>query len=226
MPSLLAEGAFCNGKRILLLLPTSRYLCSIRRLFTSSLTEESKQLEEDIEAVKQKVDDPMMCEKVRLFIYAPPEIQQFYKEEACKFIKFTDKIRLTRRLLVAEEMDLIAIVLRNSEHPILSRPQMYRVAKSWEKYRQYLKHKKELDDPDDDEGPADEEAWLFEDLHLLGKLYSRLRDREQLISLIYEVGLFPTRPDFELTTSTTLGKHSRSIERYNHDILFPTRPGL
>ena len=93
---------------------------------------------------------------------------------------------------MAEEMHLIAIVLRNSEYPLLSRPQMYRVAKSWEKYRQYLRYKKELDDPDDDEGPADEEAWLFEDLQLLGKLYSRLRDREQLISLIYEVGSFST----------------------------------
>lgn len=46
--------------------------------------EETKLLEEQIEAVKEKVDDPMMCEKVRLFIYAPPEIQQFYKEEACE----------------------------------------------------------------------------------------------------------------------------------------------
>lgn len=141
----------------------------LQRMFTSSLTEETRLLEEDIEAVKEKVDDPMMCEKVRLFIYAPPEIQQFYRDEAS-----------------AEEMHLIAIVLRNSEHPVLSRPQMYRVAKAWEKYRQYLKYKKELDDPEDDEGPKDEEAWLFEDLQLLGRLYSRLRDREQLISLIYE----------------------------------------
>lgn len=92
---------------------------------------------------------------------------------------------------MAEEMHLIAIVLRNSEHPVLSRPQMHRVAKSWEKYREYVKHKKELDDSDDDEGPNDEEAWLFEDLQLLGKLYSRLRDREQLISLIFEVCRFP-----------------------------------
>ena len=47
--------------------------------------EEVKMLEEDVEAVKEKVDDPMMCEKVRLFIYAPQEIQQFYKEESCEF---------------------------------------------------------------------------------------------------------------------------------------------
>ena len=52
------------------------------RMFTSSLMEEVKMLEEDIEAVKEKVDDPMMCEKVRLFIYAPQEIQQFYKQES------------------------------------------------------------------------------------------------------------------------------------------------
>lgn len=154
------------------------------------MTEESKQLEEDIEAVKEKVDDPMMCEKVRLFIYAPPEIQQFYKEEARESLHLCEIIGLMKCILVAEEMHLIVIVLRNSEHPLLSRPQMLRVSNAWKKYRQYLKHKKELDDPDDDEGPADEEAWLFEDLQLLGKLYSRLRDREQLISLIYEVGSF------------------------------------
>jgi hypothetical protein len=156
-------------------------------MFTNSLMEEVKMLEGDVEAVKEKVDDPMMCEKVRLFIYAPPEIQQFYREESGECPHPADRIRLTKCLLVAEEMHLIAVVLRNSEHPVLSRPQVYRVAKAWEKYRQYLKHKKELDDSDDDEGPADEEAWLFEDLQLLGKLYSRLRDREQLISLIFEV---------------------------------------
>jgi predicted nucleic acid-binding Zn ribbon protein len=58
--------------------------CHSLRMFTSSLMEEVKSLEEDIEAVKEKVDDPMMCEKVRLFIYAPQEIQQFYKEESRK----------------------------------------------------------------------------------------------------------------------------------------------
>jgi hypothetical protein len=86
------ERAFCNGEQTFHLLSTLRYLRSLPRLFTSSLTEESKQLEEDIEAVKQKVDDPMICEKVRLFIYAPPEIQQFYKDEACKLLHFTDVV--------------------------------------------------------------------------------------------------------------------------------------
>jgi Domain of unknown function in PX-proteins (DUF3818) len=51
-------------------------------MFTSSLAEEVKALSEDIEVVKDKIDDPMICEKVRLFVNAPPEIQAFYKEEA------------------------------------------------------------------------------------------------------------------------------------------------
>jgi hypothetical protein len=44
-----------------------------------------------------------------------------------------------------------------------------------------------LADSDDDDGPQNEDAWLFEDLSILTKLYSRLRDKEQLISLIFEV---------------------------------------
>lgn len=82
---------------------------------------------------------------------------------------------------------MLAIVLRSSEHPVLSRPQMYRVAKSYRAHQEYLKQRKNLEDSDDDDGPQDEDAWLFEDLALLAKLYSRLRDREQLIALIFEV---------------------------------------
>lgn len=51
-------------------------------MFTSSLIEEVKSLEEDIEAVKEKVDDPVICEKVRQFVYAPKEIQAVYKGES------------------------------------------------------------------------------------------------------------------------------------------------
>lgn len=53
-------------------------------MFTSSLTEDVKVLEEEIEAVKDKVDDPIMCAKVRQFVYAPREIQAMFKEDAGK----------------------------------------------------------------------------------------------------------------------------------------------
>ena len=51
-------------------------------MFTGSLMEEAKALEEDINSVRDKVEDPQICEKVRLFVYAPPEIQAIYKADA------------------------------------------------------------------------------------------------------------------------------------------------
>lgn len=53
-------------------------------MFTSSLFEESKSLQEDIAAVAEKVNDPAMCEKVRQFVYGPKEIQSIYREDAGK----------------------------------------------------------------------------------------------------------------------------------------------
>lgn len=82
-------------------------------------------------------------------------------------------------------MNLLTAVLRSGEEPRLSRAQMQRV------HRASIAHKVYKDahpDSEDDEGPEDEDAWLYEDLMLLAKLYARLKDREQLIALIFEVG--------------------------------------
>lgn len=51
-------------------------------MFTGSLAEEVKALQEDIEAVQDKVEDPVLCEKMRLFVYAPSEIQAMFKADA------------------------------------------------------------------------------------------------------------------------------------------------
>lgn len=84
-------------------------------------------------------------------------------------------------------MNLITIVLRSSEEPALSRVQMHRLARAHKAHMIYLQHQATLDDSDDDDGPQDEDAWLLEDLKILVHLYSRLKDREQLIELIFEV---------------------------------------
>ncbi|KAF7292459.1 PX-domain-containing protein [Mycena chlorophos] len=141
----------------------------LQRMFTGSLTEEVHALEEEIDAVKAKVDDPMICEKIRQFVYAPREIQDMLKADAA-----------------AERMDLITIVLRAADAPFLSRAQMHRVAKAHRAHQIYLRHRETLADSDDDEGPQDEDGWLYEDLKVLAHLYSRLRDREQLIELLFE----------------------------------------
>ncbi|KAF9821175.1 hypothetical protein IEO21_00783 [Rhodonia placenta] len=141
----------------------------LQRMFTGSLVEEAKAIEEDIQSVKDKVEDPVICEKVRQFVYAPREIQSIFKADAAE-----------------ENIHVLVAVLRSGEEPALSRGQLQRVMRAHRAHKEYVKSQESLQDSDDDEGPQDEEAWLFEDLSVLTKLYSRLRDREQLIELIFE----------------------------------------
>ncbi|KAL1747217.1 hypothetical protein HDZ31DRAFT_80584 [Schizophyllum fasciatum] len=141
----------------------------LQRMFSSSLSEEARQIEEEIEAVKAKVDDPVICQKVRRFVYAPKEIQDIHRQDAAE-----------------EKQELMTVVLRSGEEPVLNRMQMHRVAKASRAYAAYLKHRENLDDSDDDDGPQDEDGWLYEDLKILAHLYTRLQDREELIGLIFE----------------------------------------
>ncbi len=95
----------------------------------------------------------------------------------------------TKCVIQAEEnIHVLAAVLRSGEEPTLSRAQVQRVVRSHREHREYLKYRESLADSDDDDGPQNEDAWLFEDLAVLTKLYSRLRDKKQLIALIFEVG--------------------------------------
>ncbi|EIM88426.1 uncharacterized protein STEHIDRAFT_95601 [Stereum hirsutum FP-91666 SS1] len=141
----------------------------LQRMFTSSLNEEVKALEMDIEAVQEKVEDAIICEKVRQYVYAPREIQEIYKFDAAE-----------------GKIHVLAAVLRSGEEPALNRAQMQRVGRSHRAHREYLRYRESLADSDDDDGPPDEDAWLFEDLSILAKLYARLREKEQLIELMFE----------------------------------------
>lgn len=88
--------------------------------------------------------------------------------------------------LASEGMNVLTIVLRSSEEPVLNKMQMHRLARAHRAHTAYLRQREGLADSDDDEGPQDEDAWLLEDLKVLTHLYSRLKDREQLIDLIFE----------------------------------------
>lgn len=99
-------------------------------------------------------------------------------------------------------MNLLTIVLRSSEEPILSRVQMHRLARAHKAHMIYMKNRAALEDSDDDDGPQDEDAWLLEDLKVLTHLYSRLRDREQLIELIFEASRPTSMACIVLTLST------------------------
>lgn len=87
-------------------------------------------------------------------------------------------------------MDVITAVLQSPEAPVLSRSQLSRLARARKAHIAYTKQKTHLEDSDEDEGPQDEDCWLIEDLRVLAYLYSKLKDREQLIDLIFEVFTF------------------------------------
>lgn len=86
---------------------------------------------------------------------------------------------------VSENHDLLVVILRSPDVPALSRPQMQRVFRASRAYKEYKAEQAEFDDSDD-EGPDNEDAWLFEDLNMLMKLMIRKKEKEAMISLIFE----------------------------------------
>ena len=142
----------------------------LQRMFSSSLQDEVRELDEVCAAISAKVDDPTICEKVRQFVYAPSEIQALYRQDAEE-----------------ERLDLLTTILRSPEAPALDRSQIHRVVKASQAYEVYKEYRRGLKNPDlEDEGPQDDDAWLYEDLHVLIKMLTRKRDKEQMISLIFE----------------------------------------
>ncbi|KAK4688456.1 hypothetical protein P7C73_g1666, partial [Tremellales sp. Uapishka_1] len=141
----------------------------IQRMFSSSLTEDVRLLAEDIEAVQEKVDDPVLCQKIEQYANAPYEIQETYRRDALN-----------------EGVELLVVILRSPEMPSLSRPQFQRVFKASRAYKDYKAAQADLDDSDDDLGPDNDDAWLFEDLNILMKLWTRKKEKEQLLALIFE----------------------------------------
>ncbi|WWC68386.1 uncharacterized protein I206_102311 [Kwoniella pini CBS 10737] len=141
----------------------------LQRMFSSSLTEDVRLLQEDIEAVQDKIDDPVLCQKIEQYANAPFEIQEVFRKDAAQ-----------------EGTDLLVTIIRSPDVPTLSRPQFQRVAKATRAYHEYKSAQAELDDSDDDLGPDNEDAWLYEDLSVLLKLWIRKREKEGLLALIFE----------------------------------------
>lgn len=102
----------------------------------------------------------------------------------------TQTLILFKACPATEKQHLWTTVLRSPEEPALNRSEMQRLARAARAHTAYLKQRADLADSDDDDGPQDDDAWLFEDLSVLAKLYTRLREKEDLIALIFEVATF------------------------------------
>jgi hypothetical protein len=59
-------------------------------MFSSSLVEELRYLEEDIQAVQERVDDPVLCQKIQQYVNAPYEIQEMLKQDASESLGSTE----------------------------------------------------------------------------------------------------------------------------------------
>lgn len=92
-------------------------------------------------------------------------------------------------MTAAEGLDLLVVILRSPDPPILARPQFQRVFRAARAYKEYKVAQADLSDSDDDMGPENDDAWLFEDLNILLKLWMRKREKEQQLAVIFEVGL-------------------------------------
>jgi len=89
----------------------------------------------------------------------------------------------------------------------------------------YLKQKACLEDSDEDEGPQDEDGWLIEDLRVLAHLYSKMKDREQLISLIFEVFIV-TFSFLKFPSIIHLGFHIGALEGHLDYLLLSSGSSL
>jgi hypothetical protein len=51
-------------------------------MFSSSLTEDVRLLAEDIAMVSEKIEDPVICQKIEQYVMAPYEVQEIYRRDA------------------------------------------------------------------------------------------------------------------------------------------------
>ncbi|MBW0527217.1 hypothetical protein O181_066932 [Austropuccinia psidii MF-1] len=141
----------------------------VQRMFSSGLYEEIHELKEDCQKVANKINDDRMCTRVKIFVEAPREIQEIYEADAKN-----------------EKLDIMTIIFRSPQGPKLDGPTFKRLQRAAQAYEKYKAYRDSLEDPEMSEGPDNEDAWLYEDLHVYMKLLRRCRDKEQLIELIFE----------------------------------------
>ena len=55
------------------------------RMFSANLTDDVRAISEDIVAVSDKIDDPVLCQKIEQYAMAPFEIQEMYRKDAGRY---------------------------------------------------------------------------------------------------------------------------------------------
>ena len=134
----------------------------MQRIFSMTLNDGIKVFQKSIDSLATKVDDPVLCSKIKRFVDA---------EEIVK-----DKIRTEAS---DDDVDLIVAILRSEDiTPELNHIQVGKV------FNAYVAWNNAVNNVDDEMKAG---AQLFAHMKQLLKLYTRQRDKAMMLSMIEEV---------------------------------------
>lgn len=142
----------------------------LQRMFTGRLQEEISEMKQLSHNVQTKVPDPVLCQKVDVYLSMTHDMQQLFCEQAA-----------------AEQVDELTVVLRSPLHCELNERQLQRVSRATAAYRDLQRQRRRAaargtSEPE----PSNDDAWLLEDLYVYMNLQRAIRQKEQLVSLIHD----------------------------------------
>lgn len=134
-----------------------------QRMFSSTLMEELKEISTSIEAVRSMVADEGLCDKIRAFVHAREDQQA-----------------VIRLLAQEDDVDLLVSLMRNNEMgigPDLNGEQITKVFLANVAWTKAIEASGEYSVPD---------ARMYGYFSQLLKLYTRQRDKEQMMELLFD----------------------------------------
>jgi hypothetical protein len=133
----------------------------MQRIFSLTLNDGIRSFQKSIDAVRSKVGDPVLCDKIRMFSDSPEEIKQVIRQESEE-----------------DQVDLIVAILRSELiEPPLNSEQIGKI------FNAYVAWNNAVDNVDEEMKRG---AQLFSYLKQLLKLNTRQRDKSMMLSMIEE----------------------------------------
>ena len=146
----------------------------IQRILTIALNDDIHKIQKNIDMLREKITDDALCDKLKSYVYADVAVQEPIRQE-----------------VEDGKMDLITAILRSEDiQPILDGKQIVRMDAALMAWNSVIDavciepFKSNIQE----QGPTqpNDEASLYGRLSQLLKLYARQRDKEQMISLLFE----------------------------------------
>ena len=133
----------------------------LQRIFGLALGDGIRSIQRSIDSLTQKIDEPILCEKIKNYSESSEETKRSIRSEAIE-----EKTDLLVKVLQSEELD-----------PELSSEQVGQVFNAWVAWENAVEH-------------VDEEmragAELYAQLKQLAKLHTRQRDKKMMLEMVEE----------------------------------------